>query len=226
MMASPQSGGDTATAKLAKDRNCPFCGQAFTSSSLGRHLDLYIKPKAPKAPDGVHDVEEIRKMRGNITRRQSRVASIKRDSSVPAGPASARYSFDERTASTPDSSRRVGWSVNKPGWEATGVMNDLPPRIEPRPADRRESSRRDQLKVDLDQRQNLADELDTGRAAQLALKEILDTVRNAEYVQPSATIVSCLTQVAERPQPVGIFSTTSTSSSKASLHFVCASYRR
>jgi hypothetical protein len=38
------------------------------------------------------------------------------------------------------------------------------------------------LKADLDQRQKLADELDTGRAAQLALKEILDTVRNAEYV--------------------------------------------
>ena len=31
--------------KAPKDRNCPFCNQAFTSSSLGRHLDLYIKPK-------------------------------------------------------------------------------------------------------------------------------------------------------------------------------------
>jgi hypothetical protein len=31
--------------KASKDRNCPFCNQAFTSSSLGRHLDLYIKPK-------------------------------------------------------------------------------------------------------------------------------------------------------------------------------------
>lgn len=59
-------------------------------------------------------------------------------------------------------------------------MNDLPPRLEPRPVDRRDSSKREQLKADLDQRQKLADELDTGRAAQLALKEILDTVRNAE----------------------------------------------
>lgn len=31
--------------KAPKDRSCPFCNQAFTSSSLGRHLDLYIKPK-------------------------------------------------------------------------------------------------------------------------------------------------------------------------------------
>lgn len=179
-MASPPSGAEAS--KVSKDRNCPFCQQAFTSSSLGRHLDLYIKSKNPKPPDGVHDVDEIRKMRGNITRRQSRVASIKRDSVTPAGPASARYILDDKQASTPDPMRRVGWTVNRPGWEATGVINDLPPRIEPRPVDRRDSSKRDHLKADLDQRQKLADELDTGRAAQLALKEILDTVRNAEYV--------------------------------------------
>ena len=46
--------------KSTKDRACPFCGQAFTSSSLGRHLDLYIKPKNPNPADGVHDVDEIR----------------------------------------------------------------------------------------------------------------------------------------------------------------------
>lgn len=182
MMASPLSGAESAAAKMAKDRSCPFCGQAFTSSSLGRHLDLYIKSKNPKPPDGVHNVDEIRKMRGNITRRQSRVASIKRDSSTPAGPASARYLFDDKAASTPESLRPVNWTVNRLGWEATGVINDLPPRLEPRPTERRESSKREQLKADLDQRQKLADELDTGRAAQLALKEILDTVRNAEYV--------------------------------------------
>lgn len=60
--------------KAAKDRACPFCNQAFTSSSLGRHLDLYIKPRNPKPPDGVHDVDEIRKMRGGITRRQPRTS--------------------------------------------------------------------------------------------------------------------------------------------------------
>ncbi|KAG9577909.1 hypothetical protein KCV04_g23778, partial [Aureobasidium melanogenum] len=58
--------------KAPKDRNCPFCNQAFTSSSLGRHLDLYIKPKNPKPADGIHDVEKIKVMRGGITRRQPR----------------------------------------------------------------------------------------------------------------------------------------------------------
>ncbi|KAK5163952.1 uncharacterized protein LTR77_010348 [Saxophila tyrrhenica] len=77
--ASPTSSPSSPTAstthrelKGVKDRNCPFCGQAFTSSSLGRHLDLYIKSKNPKPPDGVHDVHEIRRIRGGITRRQPR----------------------------------------------------------------------------------------------------------------------------------------------------------
>ncbi|CAJ2512963.1 Uu.00g010820.m01.CDS01 [Anthostomella pinea] len=41
----------------------------FTQSGkVGRHLDRYIKEKNPKPPDGVHDVEAIRKMRA--TRRR------------------------------------------------------------------------------------------------------------------------------------------------------------
>jgi hypothetical protein len=222
MATSPPPGAEDATSKMSKDRSCPFCGQAFTSSSLGRHLDLYVKSKNPKPPDGIHDVDEIRKMRGNITRRQSRVASIKRDSSTPAGPASARYTFDDKGAPTPDSPRRVGWSVNRPGWEATGVMNDLPPRIEPRPADRRDSNKRDQLKADLEQRQRFADELDTGRAAQLALKEILDTVRNAEYVHKRYKSFALANMNTELLLPDVISFTSSTSSSRASQTSVYA----
>ncbi|KAL9053585.1 MAG: hypothetical protein Q9162_004682 [Coniocarpon cinnabarinum] len=74
---------------LSKDRICPFCEQAFTSSSLGRHLDLYIREKNPKPPDGIHDVEEIRKMRRKITRRQpkgSGVATAKRKAEADNGP--------------------------------------------------------------------------------------------------------------------------------------------
>lgn len=70
------------TTKAPKDKNCPYCGQAFTSSSLGRHLDLYIKSKNPKAPDGIHDVDEIRKLRGSITRRQPRGGG-RRETSAP-----------------------------------------------------------------------------------------------------------------------------------------------
>lgn len=70
------------TTKAPKDRCCPYCGQSFTSSSLGRHLDLYIKDKNPKAPDGLHNVDEIRKLRGSITRRQPR-RGTRRGSSAP-----------------------------------------------------------------------------------------------------------------------------------------------
>jgi len=70
------------TSKAPKDKHCPYCGQSFTSSSLGRHLDLYIKNKNPKAPDGLHNVEEIRKLRSSITRRQPR-GGVRRDSSAP-----------------------------------------------------------------------------------------------------------------------------------------------
>lgn len=73
------------TTKAPKDKNCPYCGQAFTSSSLGRHLDLYIKEKNPKAPDGIHDVDEIRKIRGGITRRQPRGGSRRETTSAYRG---------------------------------------------------------------------------------------------------------------------------------------------
>ncbi|KAJ2989622.1 hypothetical protein NUW58_g3381 [Xylaria curta] len=73
----------------AKDRQCPYCGQAFTSSSLGRHLDLYIKEKNPKPPDGIHDVDAIRKMRESITRRQPRGSLVRRDASNPGTPGSS-----------------------------------------------------------------------------------------------------------------------------------------
>lgn len=72
-----QSGNAT---KAPKDKECPFCHQPFTSSSLGRHLDLYIKPKNPKPPDGVHNVQKIRELRGKITRRQPRNSLKKQDS--------------------------------------------------------------------------------------------------------------------------------------------------
>ena len=55
-----------------KNKECPFCGDHFTSSSLDWHLDLYIKDKNPKKYDGVHDVEEIRRLRASVTRSQPR----------------------------------------------------------------------------------------------------------------------------------------------------------
>ncbi|KAI1077906.1 hypothetical protein F5B20DRAFT_549718 [Whalleya microplaca] len=186
----------------AKDRNCPYCGQAFTSSSLGRHLDLYIKEKNPKAPDGIHDVDAIRKMRGSITRRQPRGSLARRDTSTPGTPTTS-----SRQSPGPDGVKHHP-GIPKEGhfvvdhqtpkypfqatWEATGVINDIPSRNEELKGGREEgldSSRRPSMarapsrvmqKTQLDARQKLADAMDTARAAELALRELLSSWRAAK----------------------------------------------
>ncbi|KAE9992715.1 hypothetical protein EG327_008145 [Venturia inaequalis] len=209
-VSTPQSSNDADqnAPKIPKDRRCPFCQQPFTSSSLGRHLDLYIKPKNAKPPDGIHNVEEIRRLRGNITRRQSRVSSVREPPSAPAGDASpssaATTSAQPKIyASTtesgnnipgPSPSPKIGSAqdryeklfsvkLNRPSWEATGVMNDLPPRQDPNPDPRKGASRHTLLKVESEQRHRFAEELDTGRAAELALREVLASVRDANAQQ-------------------------------------------
>lgn len=171
-----------------KDKQCPFCHQTFTSSSLGRHLDLYIRDKNAKPPDDVHDVEEIRKIRGSITRRQPR-SSTKRDRSTPPSvqdtPQLEQHSPPSqkpRTGSAADEARAVRTYWNTANWQATGVINNLPPT----PAEeqvaqfqRRTSSRRASIKEDLSRRQSSLEERDRGRAAELALKEVLESVKAA-----------------------------------------------
>ncbi|KAI9844143.1 MAG: hypothetical protein M1837_005743 [Sclerophora amabilis] len=167
-----------------KDKPCPFCNQAFTSSSLGRHLDLYIKEKNPKPSDGIHPVDEIRKMRGSITRRQTRNSSAKRESLTPT--TSKQSSQDGRRSPAlarplPGATIGKGTQINNAGWEVTGVMLDLPstgeglPRLEPR----RGSPRQLHRKTRVEQSQREQDALDTARAAELALREILGIVRAA-----------------------------------------------
>ncbi|KAI9651558.1 MAG: hypothetical protein M1831_000753, partial [Alyxoria varia] len=149
---------------LSKDKQCPFCHQSFTSSSLGRHLDLYIKEKNPKPPDGVHDVESIRKIREKITRRHARGLSSttaagsgspsSRKGSAGDGnnnttrsggssaAASARPQPLEPTPGQPTPTMQQGKTngtfnerpeqqinINRMNWHATGVMNDIPPRL-------------------------------------------------------------------------------------------------
>ena len=137
-----------------KTRTCPFCEAPFTTSSLGRHLDLYIKPKNPKAPDGVHDVDEIRKIRHGITRRQPKMA-IKtgaqsdsagwRSSSKSLTPTTLKHQQSNSVPKNETNSHTIGASpantpatlrhdesletgINAPNWQVTGVMNSLPPR--------------------------------------------------------------------------------------------------
>lgn len=193
-VATPGSPAESATpAKVpaAKDKSCPFCNQTFTSSSLGRHLDLYIKEKNPKPPDGVHNTDEIRRLRGNVTRRQARNSSSKREGSTPS---SARPSAlpDQRSPSVGrhyhngDQPRKekVIPRLNEANWQATGVINNLPstPRDGlTRHDPRRDSSRRASVKHEFIRRHEGVEERDNGRAAELALKEVLGSIRAARY---------------------------------------------
>jgi hypothetical protein len=192
--ATPRSVSESTTAanpKLVapKDKNCPFCHQTFTSSSLGRHLDLYIKPKNPKAPDGVHNVDEIRKLRGGITRRQARTSTVKKETSAPASATRPSFTGDESpvivhspgVGEDPLQPTKVRTTLNELHWHATGVINNLPPR--PIPVHmleaRRDASRHVQQKAELEQRHRASEEWETGKAAELALREVLGSFREA-----------------------------------------------
>ncbi|CAK7233438.1 hypothetical protein SBRCBS47491_008610 [Sporothrix bragantina] len=141
--ASPSVPPEDNTPKAVKDRNCPYCGQAFTSSSLGRHLDLYIKERNPKRQDGIHNVEEIRRLRGGITRRNPK-GSKRRSLATPSGTPSAVYRKDDASeassnAPSPAVIREAAGSsagtsaadiasmfpIGGVRWEATGVMNEV-----------------------------------------------------------------------------------------------------
>jgi len=197
--------GSKATAGAPKDRACPFCQQPFTSSSLGRHLDLYIKEKNPKPADGVHDVDEIRKMRGAITRRQPRNSSSRREGSTPArtpalgGRGGANGSPRDTPMQSPSlvtrqpmvlDKGRVRTTLNQATWQSTGVINNIPhvnQRNELSGGDTAEMqgkrfvSRQMLAKSTLDQKQKMMDALDTARAAELALREILGSIKAAVY---------------------------------------------
>lgn len=128
--------------KHIKDKKCPWCGTPFTSSSLGRHLDLYIRPNNPKQPDGIHDVTAIRRLRGTITRRKTKGTSRRRHGSAsaagsetPGAPSKDGISpapSDIVQSPAPTTAQRSRGSVsaafgrnhpfNTP-WEVTGVID-------------------------------------------------------------------------------------------------------
>lgn len=116
-----------------KDKECPYCHQHFTSSSLGRHLDQYLQKKKP---DGIHDVDEIRKRRGGITRRTARNSKKDQhdtDSSARPSPAAqlqaqhippiheALPSFGDLNYAPPGGSKS---RFNHLNWHTTGVITD------------------------------------------------------------------------------------------------------
>lgn len=232
-MGTPGSNADTSIngskSSAPKDKACPFCNQQFTSSSLGRHLDLYIKEKNPKPADGIHNVVEIRKLRGGITRRQPRNSTSRREDSTPAATPG-----QERRSPRPESDRQGNRSpslrredsgpvdsvnyrgkpnffINKGTWESTGVMNHIPAprnnsdarsgdgedkdtnrRMEPRS---RSVSKQMLAKTTFEQKQKMMDALDNAKAAELALRELLGSIRAAKYISPQPQILCIYTDL-------------------------------
>lgn len=96
----------------------------------------------------------------------------------PAIPKEGQYVVDSTT-------NKYGFT---PRWEATGVMNDIPdrngsvdgdgPGKQPRP--QRTVSKQVVHKAQFDVKQKLADAVDTARAAELALRELLSSLRAAK----------------------------------------------
>jgi hypothetical protein len=180
-------------ASAAKDRECQFCHQSFTSSSLGRHLDQYIKPDNPKKPDGVHDVEAIRRERGGITRRKKgRMSSADRHGSVDTPPASVATPASVLKHESPTITNTplnftpkggLGTRLNSLTWHSTGVMNEV---LDPSAQNRPKTialpmpPKRPAVKTEILKRQDAAADRDTARALELALREVLDNVRAAK----------------------------------------------
>ncbi|KAK7181977.1 hypothetical protein PSPO01_11940 [Paraphaeosphaeria sporulosa] len=172
--------------KAPKDKSCPFCQQAFTSSSLGRHLDLYIRAKNPKAPDGVHLVDEIKKLRGGITRRQK----VKKELDTPAKKHSVASNASPPVQSidgddgSPDVSAAKLSQFKDVSW-----ADGHPPRVlgAKTPEMRRDVSRQMQ-KADLEQRQKMTDEAETAKATELALRELLRSVKEANTKATGPTL--------------------------------------
>lgn len=189
--SSVASGNCNSKTPAVKDKECPYCHLIFTSSSLGRHLDLYIKEKHAKPPDNIHNVDEIRRMRGTITRRQARNSAGKRHGSASSSSKTTPIlkqrapiiqkdlSLDSNLDDGP-----VKTYVNRANWQSTGVINDLPPVSKNDPEihfPERTFATRGPIKQDLARKEELMSVMDRGRAAEMALKEVLDTVKSAKY---------------------------------------------
>ncbi|OXV06768.1 hypothetical protein Egran_05467 [Elaphomyces granulatus] len=175
-------GGSKAAA--VKDRQCQYCHQLFTSSSLGRHLDQYL---FKKKPDGIHDVDEIRRIRSSITRRQARTSSGKQDSPERG---TGKGQLDQQGVASQERSSRpregaTRMLFNTPTWHATGVINDIP---EPSSASEGTGSSRvltcppGSGSIGLLDHTNTgtsSSHSDTARALELALREVLDSIKAA-----------------------------------------------
>ncbi|KAL8681952.1 MAG: hypothetical protein Q9186_001960 [Xanthomendoza sp. 1 TL-2023] len=184
--ASPGSTVDSGKKPAVKNTTCRYCGVPFTTSSLGRHLDLYIREKNPKPADDVHDIDEIRRTRGNVTRRQAKT-SAKREGSTPSNSKGTPVRDQRSPSSAIQHSGRAqtrgaqsGAQWNRANWQATGVINGLPPTSRAStscPVNRTEGPRSNKLDITI--KEIAIEERDRAQAVEHALKEVLSNIRAA-----------------------------------------------
>ncbi|KAL4985221.1 hypothetical protein BDW68DRAFT_165502 [Aspergillus falconensis] len=172
-----QTQGTSSKNQALKDRKCQYCNQAFTSSSLGRHLDQFL---FKKKPDGIHDVEEIRRIRSGITRRQARTSTGKRDTPDRG---MAKGSLDSAQGSEFGGKGPIRMMFNTPTWHATGVINDIPnpSQLQEQATSRfaASQSRVGSFAPTDFGRSSATTNPDTVRALELALREVLDNIKAA-----------------------------------------------
>lgn len=195
-----QNTANSKTQHATKDKECPYCHQKFTSSSLGRHLDQFI---SKKKPDGVHNVEEIKKIRAGITRRTARGGkrnesvdhTDSHDQSGPTSPHSsathATPAFPETLSKAPAGSNDIRF--NRLGWQATGVITDPLPQsagvssipspltTTGNPSNNAAGAKRSfsVYAADIPSSTSTAANNETARALELSLREVLDAVNSA-----------------------------------------------
>jgi hypothetical protein len=196
----PDSGDESTAAQQAaakaatvKDKECQYCHQHFTSSSLGRHLDQFI---SKKKPDGIHDVDEIRRLRGGITRRTARSSRKDKNNehddlrSSQGSPGLGPGPQPGTLVSSAIELNRIppgGMHVrlNRLNWQATGVITD-PATLDspviaapPTPAIVSSPSGLKRSFSTYAQDLNPTNNAETTRALELALREVLDSLRAA-----------------------------------------------
>jgi hypothetical protein len=203
--AAATTAAATAKANSVKDRRCPYCQQQFTSSSLGRHFDQFI---FRKKPDGIHDVDEIRRLRSSVTRRMTKGAigtnhtSQEREDGSPSAYQPASHAIPlaplDPTATEVRSDLNtlpldgVRHQLNSLNWHATGVINGLPglpgAAIAPALDDRLlGNGKRSYSSVETAAAKDMLglrgappSDKETVRALELALREVLDTIHAAQ----------------------------------------------
>ncbi|OIW24813.1 hypothetical protein CONLIGDRAFT_583226 [Coniochaeta ligniaria NRRL 30616] len=199
MSETPSKGDAESTSpyQTIKDKKCPFCNKDFTSSSLGRHLDLWIKDKNPKPADGLHNVDEIRKMRGGVTRRQHKKSlgarrlsstSVATSAATPIAASKTSPAASEHVDSAASPMARKDSAPAIPGFNvhnfaATGVINNIEHNRAPSTSTPSREVAAQQTKVsqlNMDMVKKIQDAEDTARAAELALREMVSSWRAAK----------------------------------------------